>query len=351
MDQALQVTVLYFLRGFSQVVFSDSILGGLLILTGLFVANPWLGFLAVVGCFTGTATGVICALNQADVAKGLSGYNGALVGCAFAVFLEYEVWAWQSIVATACGSVAQALLTLAMSNMYGCPVWSYPFNLVLLITCLHAEPLRGVSSENLHIEDLTWPERAAAISTGISQIFVVNNWITGVLIAVGLAVYSLRLSASVVLGSLVGMLVAIAIGVDAAEIRDGLWGYDAALTAAAVYTFWELTWQMMVFMVVAAAMTAVVHAGLADSLAEFGAPSGSLSFCITATMCFLMIDRVRGLRHRGFVRFADDKTYLSKDAIDRTPVPSSDASPHSAGMPTPEVGNGQPQANEVDAAV
>jgi len=275
------------LRGVGQVVFSDSPLTGVAFLIALFVDSPWLAVLAIIGCGFGTFTGLI--ISPSSVSNGMSGCNGVLVGCGYAVFMGLPAWGWETIACTAIGSVASVIVAHMMSAMYSAPVFTFPFNIVLTATLLYIQPFAGaVVPAPMAFADLAYMEGIKAIFTGVSQMFVVNNWIAGIIILIGLACYSVRLAGSTLLGSLIGLVTAVAIGADAAQIRDGLWGYDAALTAAAIVTFWEPSTGLLVFLVVASAVTAALHGWMAAAMGSLFVPCGTLPFCCVATAAFFL---------------------------------------------------------------
>ena len=89
----------------------------------------------------------------------------------------------------------------------------------------------------------TWYQ---GIGNAIGQIFFQDNWITGYLIIIGIAVNS-RISAGMALvGAAGAALVAVVFGGPEGAIRDGLFGYNAALTAIALGGFFlVLTWQQL----------------------------------------------------------------------------------------------------------
>ena len=80
------------------------------------------------------------------------------------------------------------------------------------------------------------------IARGISQIFFINNPITGALIAVALAVVDLRLALLVVLGATVQTLGAYVMCFDEDIINNGMMGYNGALVGAAAALFTGFSW-------------------------------------------------------------------------------------------------------------
>lgn len=76
------------LRGMSQVMLQNNWLTGLLFFAGVFY-NSWLmGIGAVVGAAVSTYTAYVLNYNKEDVANGLYGFNGILVGIAVLFFYE-----------------------------------------------------------------------------------------------------------------------------------------------------------------------------------------------------------------------------------------------------------------------
>jgi len=71
------------LRGISQVFLCDNPVSGLFICAGLACTSPELLAYALIGTVCGTVGAALLATAPAkDVAAGLCGYDGALVGCA-----------------------------------------------------------------------------------------------------------------------------------------------------------------------------------------------------------------------------------------------------------------------------
>ncbi|KQB87319.1 urea transporter [Corynebacterium lowii] len=79
-----------------------------------------------------------------------------------------------------------------------------------------------------------------AVLTSLAQIYLVPSWMTGLVIAVALALVSPVLAAGAVLGAAVGcglgllFLRCSACSARLAQVREGLWGYNGALIGALV---------------------------------------------------------------------------------------------------------------------
>jgi solute carrier family 14 (urea transporter) len=65
-------------------------------------------------------------------------------------------------------------------------------------------------------------------------VWLINNEYSGAMILAGVAVCSPISSLFALLGSTVGLVCAVALGVDAQEIFAGLWGYNAVLGCVAM---------------------------------------------------------------------------------------------------------------------
>lgn len=91
------------------------------------------------------------------------------------------------------------------------------------------------------------------------------------------------------LGSAVGLGTALLVGGDGGDVYDGLWGYNAVLTAVAIRgVFYVLTWRSALLAVAAAITASVLFAALGAALLPLGLPSLTLPFCLS-TFAFLLL--------------------------------------------------------------
>lgn len=282
-----------------QVVFCNSLLSGVCISAGLLIGDFTLGSLALAGCASATATARVLSMDKGAISAGLMGYNGALVGCAFSVFLMQTPLGLKAL-ATVLGGAATALLAAQLGKFTApVPQWTWAFNFTALavLACLRPFANSGSSNPPMSFLALDWDDWVAGCLNGVSQIFVVNNPISGMLILLGIALYSPLAAAATLLGSVIGLGAAFLYGADAEEVQDGIWGFNPALTALAVSIFFVPLGRPFQALVCGGAL-ATVAAFVALKAAVWGAfqsPCMTLPFCAVASGCFLLGGRVPGL--------------------------------------------------------
>ncbi|HHT9138836.1 MAG TPA: urea transporter [Candidatus Wunengus sp. YC60] len=78
---------------------------------------------------------------------------------------------------------------------------------------------------------------AEILLRGISQIFLLNNVITGILFLAGVFYNSWRMGVGAVIGVLVGTLTALLLKYNRDDINQGLYGYNSTLVCLAIFYF------------------------------------------------------------------------------------------------------------------
>lgn len=82
---------------------------------------------------------------------------------------------------------------------------------------------------------------AKILLRGISQVFLLNNVITGVLFLAGVFYASWRMGIGAVIGVLVGTLTALILKYHRDDINQGLYGYNSTLVCLAIFSFFGFT--------------------------------------------------------------------------------------------------------------
>lgn len=301
------------LRGVGQVIFMNNPVTGLFMLAGLVAADAWLGLATALGAVAGTLAALTLGFDRAAIRAGLFGFNGALCGAGLATFYAPELSAdgvvWIVVVA-AFSTVVTATLARLLVPTFGVPGLTLPFNLATLSfllaafafasdeLMLAAEPALPALGEDvdatLRADDAGGDDADAegvlnALLRGVGQVFLADDAVAGLLIVAGMAVCSRIAAGFALVGSAVGLLVALSVGADGSAVYHGLWGYNSVLCAVAVGgVFYVLTWRSALVAVACAAAGALLFAAIGTLLAPLGVPGFTLAFCL-ATLAFLLI--------------------------------------------------------------
>ena len=290
------------LRGVGQVMFQDDRWTGLLFLIGIFWGAyeegfPLVAWGALVGVLVSTLTGYILRLPDQHGANGLWGFNGVLVGCAFPTFLANTVWMWIAMV------ICSALTTVARSGMdnilgrWKMSSFTFPFVFCTWVFLLSARLFQGFPAVNMgtpefahgHAEVLNMGilDLLEYWLRGISQVFLINSWVTGLFFLAGLAVSSVRAAVWAGVGSAIALVIAIMWKGPGADIANGLYGFSAVLTAIALgATYCNFSWKAGIWTVFGTISTVFIQAALNAFFAPMGLPTLTGPFCV-ATWIFL----------------------------------------------------------------
>lgn len=291
------------LRGSGQVMFQQSAWTGLLFLAGIFWGayechTPEVAWGAVIGLAASTLAGYILSPSRTAGEDGLWGFNGILVGCAFPTFLTPGWQMWTALVF--CAMLTTWVRTGLNNVMAPWKVNSltFPFVLLTWIFLLASRMMTGIAPDGLSAPALT-PHVTESLSTapvdlviywlkGVSQVFLINSWVTGVLFLIGLALCSRWAAFWGAAGSAISLVTAIAFGADAADISAGLFGFSPVLTGIALgCTFYQPSWRSALWTVAGVVATVFIQAGMDAFVTPLGIPTLTGPFCV-ATWLFLL---------------------------------------------------------------
>lgn len=287
-------------RGVGQVIFLNSTTSGAVVFGGLMIGSPYLASLAALGAVTATATAKASGLDDQALKDGLWGYNGALVGCAAAVFGPSSVLAASS--STLLGSAASPFVAASLKETMSIPQWTYAFNAIALTSLLRTRPFLPTEEVTTDATDSVaavapgFSDLLVSPFVGISQIFVVESAMSGLAICYGIGMYSPALAGHAVMGSALGSVVGAFSGADMSELAMGLWGFNSALTSMAVGVFFVNSTPAIALSAGGAIGTAAVFGAMKTVFGAYGAPCLTLPFCTTMSACYLLQKHVPGLQ-------------------------------------------------------
>lgn len=296
----------WILRGIGQVVFQNNPWSGLIIL-GAILYNSWIYFaVCLFGTVVATVTALALRADRALIANGLFGFNGALVALALVAFtsadfrtgavpsipmLVYIAFAaaMTSVAFSAIGGLLQPYRVAALTAPFVLVGWLFLFA-VLRFENIESGPLTKPVSPDEYQATAAYilPTWYMGIGNAVGQIFFQDNWITGYLIALGIAVNS-RISAGMaVIAAAVAAGVAQLFGGAEGAIRDGLFGYNAVLTAIAVGGFFlVLNWASFCYALFGVVVATWLWASIAVFLTPIDMPVLTSTFVLVTWLLLL----------------------------------------------------------------
>lgn len=289
--------------GIGQVMFQQSALTGLIFFLGILWGSyechtPEVAWGGLLGTVAATLAGYLVTSDPQPGEQGLWGFNGVLVGCAFPTFLGNTWLVWIALVF--CAMLSTWVRTALNNVMAPSKVNSltFPFVLLTWVFLLAARYMDGLPITGLSIPELA-EKFAYHLDTsfgslviywlkGISQIFLINSWVTGIFFLVALAVCSRRAAVWAAIGSAISLAIAILYKADPSDIANGLFGFSPVLTAIAIgSTFNSPGLRTTLWTIVAVIATVFFQAGMDAFFEPLGLPTLTGPFCV-ATWLFLL---------------------------------------------------------------
>jgi urea transporter len=227
-----------FMRGTGQVMFQDNALTGLLFLVGIAAAGfeeSWTFALlmalgGLVGTVLGTITAKLLGYDEKQIQDGIYGFNGTLVGIAMFFFFQPTPLA---IVLMLVGCAASSVVTWAMRTKLPFPTYTFPF-VVTTWVLLGIGTLMGLPRVELPAAPESF-NAATAFGEGLGEVMFQASIVTSIAFFVGLAVHNWRHAVLALVGSILGTLVGLYHQDPTGAVDIGIYGYNAALAAIALY--------------------------------------------------------------------------------------------------------------------
>uniref|UniRef100_A0A3B5L2P7 Urea transporter n=1 Tax=Xiphophorus couchianus TaxID=32473 RepID=A0A3B5L2P7_9TELE len=283
------------LRGTAQVMFVSNPVSGLLILTGLFLQNPWWVLNSLLGTFVSTVSAILLRQNRSDaIFAGLHGYNGTLVGMLMAAFSSKGNWYWWLLFPNVFMSMLCPVISSALSSImskWDLPIFTLPFN---ILTCLHIAatgtthpyfPEACIKSHFTHTFEFSqrfffFSQLFLSVPVGVGQVFGCDSPWTSCLVLLALLLCSPAICIHALLGSLkFGAGLALAAPLE--DVYAGLWGYNSVLSCIAIGGFfYGLTWQTHILSLICALFCAYVT--------SFALPACTWPFCLSILIFLLL---------------------------------------------------------------
>ncbi len=287
------------LRGTSQVFFMENALTGAAFFVAMaiasYVSGVWATTIgAAVGVVVATFTARLMDCDAKSISSGLFGFNGVLVGAALPTFIAASPQLWvYVVVGSAVSTIITAAFAATLTSKWGIPGSTGPFVLTGWLMVAGAFSFGGldVTGDTPRVPT-DYIQGVAAIPApmelveiffrNIGQVYLLDSWISGVVILAGIVIASVRAGIAAGAGSLVAMIVSIAMGADPSAVSQGLYGFSPVLTAMAVgVIFLVPTPRVIVYAMLATVTTVFVQGALDTMVAPVGIPSFTAPYVLT----------------------------------------------------------------------
>lgn len=126
-----------------------------------------------------------------------------------------------------------------------------------------------------------------SVLRGIGQVMLQENSFTGLFFVMGIFFNSTLFGAAVLLGTAVSTATAMALGIERAAIRAGLYGFNGGLVAIALLFFLAPNWLTWGCVILAAAASTLLMAALQSLLRVWKIPALTAPFVFTS-LCFFL---------------------------------------------------------------
>lgn len=144
-----------------------------------------------------------------------------------------------------------------------------------------------------------------SVLRGIGQVMLQNNSYTGLIFLIGIFYNSILLGCAALLGAIISTFSASLLGVNAASIREGLFGFNGALVAIALLYFLEPTWITWGYVILATASSTIMMAATLTLTKVWKLPTLTAPFVVTTLLFILACARFGQLESTGMLPTAN----------------------------------------------
>jgi urea transporter len=293
------------LNSYSQVFFSTHRPFALLLLLVSFI-DFYAGLFGLISVLTAVITGRMLGFNRLTIKSGLLGFNSLLAGLGLGIYFTPSVYL---LIIVILASLFTFLISVSLQGVigkYGLPSLSVPFILGLWAFMLAAKSFevlglneRGIYMLNElyalggkplvtayeYLNNLALPGAIKAYFFSLSAILFQYNLLTGIIIAVGLLLFS-RIAFSL---SLIGFFIAFGfyhiIGVEITTYDYSFFGFNYILSSIALGGFFLIpSKSSYLWMILVIPFVAVITISLNAVFMQFGIPIYALPFNIVVLL-------------------------------------------------------------------
>lgn len=250
-----------------------------------------IGLAAMIGSTISLMTARHFNYTDEEIHSGLAGFNPVLIAIDLTLFL---LWSWQSILVILISIVLAMPIAQAIKNFlkpFHLPELTTPFVVITWVVLLMSQQFKFVKTNvdvlpltaDVHINLNTTFHPIHAFFSDVSQIFLVEHTISGILIVIACFIASRRAGIYLLIANFLGLLLEFLFGADIGTLNEGLFGFNLMLSIIAIgVTFRSANHlKAVIAFVLTVVMTPMMYAATATFLEPIGIPSLTFPFIIT----------------------------------------------------------------------
>lgn len=286
-------------NSYGQVFFSDQRMFAVILMVITFF-DFYAGLLGFLSVLTTNLTGFLLGFDRKTISKGVFGFNSLLVGLGLGIYFKPDIYLLLIIIIGAILTLFIAVSLQGVIGKYALPFLSIPFLLSIWILTLATKEFTalGISERGIYTfndlytiggdplvriyewgNNLQLPRSLRIYFISLGAILFQYNLLSGVLLALGLLLFS-RISFSL---SLIGFYTAYlfyeVIGANISELSYSYIGFNYILTSIAVGGFFIIpSKRSYLWVVLLIPMVAMITISLSRVFAIFSLPIYSLPF-------------------------------------------------------------------------
>ena len=290
------------LNSYSIIFFSNNKLLALLLIAVTFF-KPFAGLIGLVSVVSAIVFAELSGLNKIDIKRGIYSFNAMIIGIGMGTFYS---WSTSFLLYLFIVVIISVIISGVLQNILGkykLPFLTIPFVLsfwLVLLTSKSYEAIElstrniywinemyAVGDENLvsfvlFFENLKLPEIVMVFFKSLSSLFFQNNILAGILIAIGILIYSRIMFSLVLLGFAAALFFNHLFLAHPDGINYYLLGGNYILVSIAIGSFYTISsWKSYVWAVLGVAITFLTATTLMSVLSIWGLPIYSMPFSLT----------------------------------------------------------------------
>ena len=241
-----------FLCSFSQIMLQKRAVTGLLFVVGMGVNSPIMLLGATIAVFSALMIAQLFQYNADSINTGLYGFNAALAGTAVFFLLPVNLYSFTLVILA--GAISTVIMHFILVKLPKLPAFTAPFIISTWLLLLFINMI-GIDTVPITLGEHSGGD-FYVVMRGVGQVMFQGYWLSGAIFVVGLCLHSYKVASWAIIGSVAGLIIARTFHFPEDLAHQGLYGFNASLTAIALADrFNKKQWPIVIGIVVSILLT------------------------------------------------------------------------------------------------